>query len=74
LLEDQIFLYKAIKIGFVGKVRIGVVKILLRERFVKFLFWSSLVLNLAKVTINEELKCKYFSVEKLRKFFRLEEV
>lgn len=70
-LEDPILLSNAIKMEFLQRVRVGIVRVLLRDKCLRFLFWSLLILNLAKVTINGELKSKYFSVEKFRRFFRL---
>ncbi|MBV8801400.1 MAG: hypothetical protein JO131_00250 [Gammaproteobacteria bacterium] len=72
-LEDPILLDHAIKIkmGFLQRIRVRIVRVLLRDKVLKILFWTVLILNLAKVTINGELKSKYFSVEKFRRFFRL---
>lgn len=70
-LEDPILLSNTIKKSFLQRMRVSIVRAILTDKCLRFLFWSSLILNLAKVTINEELKSKYFSVEKFRRFFRL---
>lgn len=72
-LEDAILRHKEIRInlGFFQQVRAYFVRMLIKDGCLRFLFWSALALNIAKVTSDGDLKSKYFCVENCRKLLRL---